>query len=261
MNDLAYAGTDLRISSLKPGQSFYGAPVGILQLQRVDRPGIRPFIPGSVGNASTWTVPVRYKTIPGLTFDRLLGPIDVEMKSAVAQAAIELEREGAQLITSNCGFMIRYQEVVRSAVEVPVLLSSLLLGPFLERMLPREKVLGIVTANASSLTSDLLEAAGLSAISKRVVIAGLEDAPAFAAAFVRPSGDLDVRSVERETVDATVTLLKRRPDIGTLLFECSELPPYAAAVQRTTGVAVFDFTSMIEFFVGGLMRRAFIGLS
>ncbi|MET4483614.1 hypothetical protein [Bradyrhizobium sp. F1.13.3] len=261
MSEFSFPGTNRRVASLKPGQSFYGAPVGILQLQRVDRPGIRPFIPGSVGNASTWTVPVRYKTIPELTFERLLGAPDVEMKAAVAQAAIELERDGAQLITSNCGFMVRYQDVVRAAVEVPVLLSSLLLGPFLERMLPREKALGIITANASSLSADLLDAAGLSAISKRVVVAGLEDAPAFAAAFVRPSGDLDVRSVERETVDATVTLLKRRPDIGMLLFECSELPPYAAAVQQVTGIPVFDFTSMVEFFVAGLIRRPFIGLS
>lgn len=190
MNDPAPPRTERRLFSLRQGQSFYGAPVGILQLERVDRPGFRPFIPGSVGNASTWTVPVRYKTIPGLTFNRLLGPVDVEMQSAVAKAAIELEREGAQVITSNCGFMVRYQDVVRTAVEVPVLLSSLLLGPLLERMLPREKALGIITANASSLTSDLLEAAGLSAMSKRLVIAALEDAPAFAAAFVRPSGDL-----------------------------------------------------------------------
>ncbi|MET4236196.1 Asp/Glu/hydantoin racemase [Bradyrhizobium sp. LA6.10] len=261
MSDPGLPGAERRFFSLRPGQSFYGAPIGILQLQRVDRPGIRPFIPGSVGNASTWTVPVRYKTVPGLTFDRLLGPVDVDMKTAVTQAAIELEREGAQLITSNCGFMVRYQEVVRAAVEVPVLLSSLLLGPFLERMLPRKKALGIITANASSLTSDLLEAAGLSGISERVIVAGLEGAPAFAAAFLKASGDLDVGSVEGETVDAAITLLKRRPDIGVLLFECSELPPYAAAVQRTTGIPVFDFTSMVEFFVGGLIRKPFIGLS
>lgn len=98
-------------------------------------------------------------------------------------------------------------------------------------------------------------------MSKRLVIAGLEDAPAFAAAFVRPSGDLDVGSVERETVNAAKTLLKQRPDIGMLLFECSELPPYAAAVQRSTSIPVFDFTSMIEFFVGGLIRKPFNGLS
>lgn len=241
-----------RFASLKPGQSIYGAPVGILQLERDSLPGIRPYIPGSVGNASTWSVPVLYKTVPNLH--------TAEMTAAVTQAATALVFEGAQLITSNCGYMIRYQEAVRAAVDVPVLLSSLLLAPFLERMLPRTKALGIITARASSLSSELFEAAGLLVNSNRVVVAGLEDAPAFAAAFLNPSGDMDVASVEAETVDAAVRLLDDRPDIGILLLTCSELPPYAAAVQRAIGIPVFDYTSMIEFFIGGLTRKPFNGL-
>ncbi|MVT55646.1 hypothetical protein GPL17_35085 [Bradyrhizobium yuanmingense] len=241
-----------RFASLKPGQSIYGAPVGILQLERAPLPGIRPYIPGSVGNASTWSVPVLYKTVPNLD-------TAAEMTAAVTQAATALVFEGAQLITSNCGYMIRYQEAVRAAVDVPVLLSSLLLAPFLERMLPRTKALGIITARASSLTSELFEAAGLLVNSNRVVVAGLEDAPAFAAAFLNPNGDMDVASVEAETVDAAVRLLDDRPDIGILLLTCSELPPYAAAVQRAIGIPVFDYTSMIEFFIGGLTRKPFNG--
>ncbi len=261
MNDSVLPHAKLPLTSLKPRPSFYGAPVGILLLERARTPGIRPFIPGSVGNASTWSVPVRYKTMPGISFKEIIGPNAGELASAVAQAASELESEGARLITSNCGFMVRYQGAVRAAVEVPVLLSSLLLAPFLERMLPQERALGIITANASALTQDVLEAAGLPAKCQRFVVAGLEDSPSFASAFLTARGDLDVSAVETETVAAAVALLKRRPDIGMLLLECSELPPYAGAVQRATGVPVFDFTSMVEFFVGGLARRPFSGLS
>ncbi|EIG61331.1 hypothetical protein [Bradyrhizobium sp. WSM1253] len=245
-------------ASLKPKPQFYGAPVGILMFERPRDPFDRPFIPGSVGNASSWSVPVRYKTMPGLSFDRILGPNAGDVAQIVAHAAAELVDEGAQLITSNCGFMIRYQEPVRAAVDVPVLLSSLLLGPFLERALPQGKALGIITANASSLSPDLLAAAGLRA--ERVVISGLEGAPAFSAAFLSCNADLDIAAVESETVDAAVALLETRPDIGMLLLECSELPPFAAAVQRATGIPVFDFTSMVEFFVRGLIRRPFTGV-
>ncbi|MDI3567429.1 hypothetical protein OWC48_44500 [Bradyrhizobium sp. Arg816] len=252
--------SDRRFASLKPAQPFYGAPVGILVFERPQAPFIRPFVPGSVGNASTWSVPVRYKAVPGLKFDQLLGPNAEEMTSAVIQAARKLTRDGAQLITSNCGFMIRYQEAVRAALEVPVLLSSLLLAPFLERMLPRGKALGIITASAPSLTQLLLEAAGLSANFDRVVVAGLEHAPSFASAWITCSDHLDVSAVETETVEAAVALLADRPDIGMLLLECSELPPFAAAVQRATGVPVFDFTSMVEFFVSGLIRKPFNGI-
>lgn len=241
-------------------REFYGAPLGILLLERSDIPGIRPFIPGSVGNASTWNVPVRYHTIPGLTFKRLLEPHNAEVSAIVAQAARDLEREGARVITANCGFMVRYQEAAYRAVDVPVLLSSLLLVPHLERMLPRERSLGILTATAPSLKPELFAACGAAPGSDRIVVEGLESCPGFAAAFVNPAGDLDVEAVQREAVDAAVALVKRRPDVGMLLLECSELPPYAAAIQRATGLPVFDFTSMVDFAVGGLTRKPYTGL-
>ncbi|MES0039671.1 hypothetical protein NKJ74_31370, partial [Mesorhizobium sp. M0046] len=53
-------------ASVKPRLAFYGAPVGILMLERMPGAGLRPYIPGDTGNASTWSVPVRYKTVPGL---------------------------------------------------------------------------------------------------------------------------------------------------------------------------------------------------
>ena len=45
----------------------YGHAVGILL---VDYHG--PFVPGDVGNASSYGYPVLYKMVPGLTFDRVL---------------------------------------------------------------------------------------------------------------------------------------------------------------------------------------------
>ncbi|MCK1496701.1 hypothetical protein [Bradyrhizobium sp. 188] len=240
---------------------FNGAPVGILMLERGT--GDRKFVPGDTGNASTWSVPVRYKAVPGLGARQILDPGAGELTSAVVQAATQLVREGSQLITSGCGYMIQYQEAVRAAVNVPVFLSSLLLAPFLETMLPPDKALGILVASKSSLTQDMLEAAGVRAgIGRRVVVAGLEDTPAFAHTFIKPPAlDLDVAAVEADVVGAAVALLKERPDIGILLLECGNLPPYAAAVQQATGgIPVFDFTSMIEFFVRGLVRKPFTGL-
>ncbi|MGR4932472.1 hypothetical protein ACIPUD_37590 [Bradyrhizobium sp. CAR08] len=107
----------------------------------------------------------------------------------------------------------------------------------------------------------MLEAAGLRAnIGRRVVVAGLDEAPVFTATWIRGEGELDAGAVETDAVDAALALLKHRPDIGVLLLECGNLPPYAAAVQQAAGIPVFDYTSMVEFFVGGLMRRPFTGL-
>ncbi|WP_192178654.1 hypothetical protein [Mesorhizobium amorphae] len=248
---------------VKQRLAVHGAPVGILMLDRMPGPGIRPYIPGDTGNATTWSVPVRYKTVSTLNVTRIFGPDGEALTSAVVQAAAELVSEGAQLITSGCGYLIRYQEAVRDAVDVPVFLSSLLLAPFLEMMLPRDKALGIIVASKTVMTQQgLLKATGLGAnIGRRVVVAGLEDTPVFAATFLSGKGDLDVSACEKDLVDTAMALLNDRPDIGMLLLECGNLPPYAAAVQQATGgIPVFDFTSLIEFFIGGLIRRPFTGL-
>jgi hypothetical protein len=248
--------TERRVVSGRSPQTFYGAPIGIMLLDEVL---LAHYPPGSVGNAGTWSAPARYKTMPGLKFSKLLGPYSEELEAIAIQTAADLAHEGARLITSNCGFMIRYQEAVRAAVDVPVLLSSLLLAPFIERMLPRDKVLGVVTASKSSLTPTDWVAAGFPGTPERVVVAGLEECPAFAGAILTGERGLDVYAVESETIDAAVGLIRSRPDVGALLLECSELPTYAAAVQRATGVPVFDFSSLVEFFMQGLKRQPFTG--
>ncbi|RUV85188.1 hypothetical protein EOA75_27605 [Mesorhizobium sp. M1A.F.Ca.IN.022.07.1.1] len=242
------------VLSARTGQVFAGAPLGILLLDGVDC----PFIPGSVGNASTWSVPVRYKLVPGMNEHQLFGPTPAEVTPAVVQAAIELAREGAQMITANCGFTIHYQEAVRASVDVPVLLSSLLLAPFLERLLPRTKTLGIVTGGKDYFTPELLSASGLLEAPDRFVVANITEAPAWTALWRYP-GTLDVAGVESEVVRTAMDLVSTRPDVGAILLECSDLPPYAAAVQRATRLPVFDFTSMVEFFAAGLMRKPFDG--
>jgi hypothetical protein len=244
----------------KPKPPCHGAPVGVLMLERADDGFDRPFVPGSVGNASTWSVPVRFKTIRGVNFRQIIGPSAASAEAAVIEAAADLASEGARLITAHCGFMMRYQQAVGAAVDAQVLLSSLLLGPILERTLPRGKSLGIVTAKASALTPDILGASGLTSDMGRVVVAGLEDAPVFARSFLTASGDFEYDAVEAEAVDAAVAMIAERPDIGMLLLECSELPPFASAVQRATGLPVYDHTSMVEFFAQGLMRKPFTGL-
>lgn len=247
---------------VKQRLAFHGAPVGILMLDRMPAPGIRPYLPGDTGNATTWSVPVRYKTVTNLNVTRIFGSEGEALTSSVVQAANELVAEGAQLITAGCGYFIRYQAAVRDAVNVPVFLSSLLLAPFLEMTLPRDKALGIIVASKAVVTQQaLLKAAGLRAdTERRVIVAGLEDTPVFAPTWLGGKGDLDVSACEKDVVEAAVALVNERPDIGMLLFECGDLPPYAAAVQKATGIPVFDYTSMVEFFVRGLIRRPFTGL-
>lgn len=238
----------------RTGAAYYGAPVGILLLDCV-----APFIPGSVGNASSYQRPVRYKTVPGLTVESLISAPDDRVAETMVRCARELGAEGARIITGNCGFMIRHQRAVQDAFNGVVALSSLLLAPILVQTMSSDSALGIVTASADALTRDLLVRAGVPD-GANIAVAGLDQSPAFRAAFIECTGELDRAEVKAETLAAVTDLLERRPDVGAILLECSELPPYAAALQSMTGRPVFDFISMIEFFAASVDRREFRGL-
>ena len=51
--------------------------------------------------------------------------------------------------------------------------------------------------------------------------------------------------------------MARHPEVGAIVLECTNMPPYAAAVQAAIGLPVYDIYSMITWFHAGLRPRAF----
>ena len=230
----------------------YGHAIGLLML---DYRG--PFIPGDVGNASTYDYPVLFKLVKGFTFDRVLAG-DPEMEGPIVEAAKELESFGVRGISSDCGFLIKYQDVVKKAVKVPVFLSSLLQIPFLSMMFDEKRPIGCLTATKRHLGNRVLELAGIRS-DINVVVSGMEDYDHFKWAILEEGGELDSDKIQAETVDAAVKLQKQYPDMGAIVLECSLMPPYAKAVQDATGLPTFDFVSMIDYFQRGTHRTPYQG--
>lgn len=230
----------------------YGHAVGILLL---DYRG--PFIPGDVGNATSYGYPVLFKLVKGLTLDRVLAG-DAACEAAVVEAAKELEAFGVRGISSDCGFLIQYQEAVKKAVKVPVFMSSLLQIPFLAQMFESSRPVGCITATRQKLGNRVLELAGVRS-EINVVIEGMEDQPHFKQAILEEGGELDSELIEAETVACAKALHSRHPDMGAIVLECSMLPPYAKAVQDATGLPVFDFITMINYFHEGTHRKPYCG--
>jgi hypothetical protein len=50
------------------------------------------------------------------------------------------------------------------------------------------------------------------------------------------------------------------PEIGAILLECSDLPPYAWAIQNATGLPVFDFQTLIKWVKGAVVQVPYYGL-
>ena len=213
-----------------------------------------PRIPGDVGNELSYNFPIRKKTITGATVQRVVFEADPTLLESFIEGARELETAGVSAITSSCGFLSPLQEQVARAVQIPVFLSSLMQVP-LAHITTQGRV-GILTANAASLTDIVLRSAGI-APHVPLAIAGLQDVPAFRDPILQDGAELQVEQVELEIVALARNLRREYPDIGSFVFECHNLAPYGRAVQAATGKPVFDIIDFATWIYGAIEKRAF----
>jgi len=224
--------------------------IGILVMDaRIER------IPSDVGNPATFPFPVLCRTVAGANLKRLIAERDPSLLGPFIAAGRELVREGVQALTSTCGFMILFQEDRAREFPVPVFTSSLLQLPFIQATLTAQDRIGILTADAANLTPEHLRRAGGDA--DRLTVCGLENEPFFREAIFSGSGRLEVEKVEAEVVAQARRMTTADPAIRAVLLECSNLPPYAAAVQRAVGLPVYDFVTMIHHVQSALVQAPF----
>jgi hypothetical protein len=231
----------------------YGTTIGILLLNTRF-----PMIPGDVGNASTYAFPIVYAVTDSLPTDFWVSDSAASRAPDVVEAARGLQNAGVAAVTSDCGYMAMYQKEVQAALSVPVFLSSLLQVSFIQRVLPRGRRVGVMVADSRRVTETILRHAGIQEPAS-LAIAGMEGQRAFWSAIIEENGLLDSDAIEREAVTVATDPIQRHPDIGALLLECSNLPPYAAAIQDAVQSPVFDFNTMIWFVHSALAHTRYTG--
>ena len=236
-----------------PRRVAYGTTIGILLLNTRF-----PMIPGDVGNASTYPFPILYRVIDSLPTDFWASDSAASRAPDVVEAARALQNAGVAAITSDCGYMAMYQKDVQAALSTPVFLSSLLQVPFIQRVLPEGRRVGVMVADSRRMTERILRNVGIDEPAS-LAIAGMEGQRAFWSAIIEENKVLDSDAIEREAVAVAKELVSRNPDIGALLLECSNLPPYAAAIQGAVQLPVFDFNTMIRFVHSALTQARYAG--
>jgi Asp/Glu/Hydantoin racemase len=235
---------------VRGGQNQYGFTVGILTLDTRF-----PRIPGDIGNARTFPFPVRYRCVPGASSDRVVRQAAAGLLPAFIEGARTLEREGVGAITTSCGFLAKFQRDLTAAVSVPVFTSSLLMVPLVHRMLPRGRRVGIITVNAAALGPEHFAGAGIPA-DLPIAVAGLEGEKEFTRVLLDDEMELDVELAREEHVRVARRLVAEHADVGAIVLECTNMPPFAADLQRETGLAVFDIVSLVTFVHGALAAGA-----
>ncbi len=232
------------------GKAVYGAPLGILMLQ-----ARFPRIPGDMGNAATWPFPVLYRVVAGASPERVVLRQAEGLLDAFLDAAAELVDQGAEAITTNCGFLAIFQRELAAHVRVPVATSALIQVPWVQALLPPGRRVGIITVSAGSLTPRHLQSAGVPADTP---IVGTETGREFFRVLIRGElQDMDVTLAQADILDAGRRLVAADPSVGAVVLECTNMPPYAHALRDALGLPVFDIYSLITWFHAGLRPRDF----
>jgi Asp/Glu/hydantoin racemase len=248
---------------------YYGQALGILMFDIEGRKAhefqvnANTFtrIPGDVGNATTFKFPVQFKVMKGVF------PKDVVNKSPTKETekkiikyTKEFEEEGVRAIGTTCGFMSYFQPAMAAAVDIPVFSSSLQQVPIVSGLIGKDKKVGIITFDARELSKEHLIRVGIND-SVPIAVFGLNMLPSernwYGISEVEPKKRLEL--IEDRITYAATQLVKANQDIGAILLECTNLPPAGAAVQKATGLPVFDVITLLNWAYDTVVRRRYTG--
>ncbi|MCK5622508.1 MAG: aspartate/glutamate racemase family protein [Alphaproteobacteria bacterium] len=230
------------------GKAIQGASVGILMLE-----ARFPRIPGDMGNALTWPFPVHYRVVRGASPDRVVRQRAEGLLEDFIAAARELVADGVDGITTNCGFLSLFQDELAAAAGVPVATSSLMQAPMIQATLPPGKRVGILTISADTLTEEHLRKAG---VPDGTPVVGTEGGREFSRIILNNEESMNVEAARQDLVEAGRELAGANPEVGAILLECTNMVPYAADINRVTGLPVFSIYSFVTWFQSALQPRA-----
>jgi hypothetical protein len=225
--------------SLPPQASqTFTPPLGVLMLETRF-----PRVPGDIGNPASFDFPVRYRVVSGASPLRVINDRAVGLLQPFIDAAHELVDQGCGAISTSCGFLALFQRELQAALPVPVASSSLLQVAPLQAALPAGQRVGIITIAAPALTADHLRGVGAD---PATAIVGVREGGEFARAILGDLPEMNTEKLRDEVLDAGSRLRQAHPEIAALVLECTNMPPYAAALREASGLPVYDILTLLN---------------
>ncbi len=211
-----------------------GSPKGLEQLETLT---------GNSTNPLTYPFPVLFKKVVGANYQSVLVSPDTRLVGPMLEAAESMIDMGVKAIITSCGFNAIFQKELADGLTVPVYTSALLQIPFIRASLGRRKLL-VITASKQDLKAEHFHAVGIMDM-HGIEIYGMEEMPEWSKISRTPDKPLSLEKVENEVISVATVAKQEHPDLGAILLECTDLPPFADAVRNALKLQVFDLQTMV----------------
>lgn len=124
-------------------------------------------------------------------------------------------------------------------------------------LLPLSKKLGILTYDAERFTPLHLEQLSLSEAALKRIHVGGAPGPGYLRGLVARGEPYTFEGIRDELVVVAKKMMADEPTIGAIVLECTQMPPFAEAIQQAVGtdVIVYDVSTMARWFYSGLRRK------
>ena len=203
---------------------------------------------GDIGCPDGWPVELRYQKVKGMFPKEIVRSSETLQKHDVlpffVRAAEDLISQGVGGITTSCGFLILLQNELQSRLPVPVTTSSLLLLP---QLLADNATVGVLTMDELALGDAHFLAAGvLQKDLSRLRIQGVAPSEEFASAIMQNRLHMNFDAAQRSVVSAAVSMQKKSPELHHVVLECTNMPPYAKAIEAATGWQLHSLHQLLK---------------
>ena len=202
-----------------------------------------PRLPGDVASPDSYDCSVDIVTIPAATVKQIVTDHPDHTDISGFEAAIDLIERSADdddVITTSCGFLCYWQKHLSRRTRLPFIASALIDLPRLQAQYGQR--LGILTFDALTLTQPAY-ARTLAGFDGPIV--GLPKTAHLHQVITQNTTKLDSQRAESELIELVRGMISDIP-IDALLLECTNLPPYKAALKAEFGIEIYDIMTVLH---------------
>jgi hypothetical protein len=200
-------------------------------------------LPGDVASPDSYDCTVEIVTIPAATVKDIVTDHPERTNISGFEAAIDkIDHTAADgdVITTSCGFLCYWQNHLASRTRLPFIGSALIDLPRLTAIYGHR--LGILTFDAGILGKPAY-AEAMAGFKGPVV--GMPPASHLHQIISQNGVHIDHHRAETEIIDLVRAMIAQTP-IDALLLECTNLPPYKAALKAEFGIEIYDILTVLH---------------